>query len=214
MADSVIKYSDLIGEDDTFDNIFENIEELKKELFSLTKIMQKELSVLNPNEEKKLEKVTSEIEKLIKAKKELDRQEKKAEQTKKKLNNLTDKELIAREKLKIANRERVQIAKQTAIIQSKESGQIEKLRAKLSLTTIQWKKLTKEELENSKKGKNLIQTKKKLTDQLKKLEKQTGDTRRNVGNSRKGRKTRSKIVRRSFIVRRSASHRFGIFRTD
>ena len=201
MADSVIKYSDLIGEDDTFDKIFENIEELKKELFSLTKVMQQELSVLNPNEEKKLEKITTEIDKLIKAKKELDRQEKKATQTKKKLNNLTDKELIAREKLKIANRERVQVAKQTAIIQSKESGQIEKLRAKLSLTTIQWKKLTKEELENSKKGKNLIQTKKKLTDQLKKLEKQTGDTRRNVGNYGDSLGRVGKLASRVFIGR-------------
>ena len=201
MADSVIYYQDLIGEDDTFKNIFENIEELKKELFSLTKIMQKELSVLNPNEEKKLEKVTGEIEKLIKAKKELDRQEKKATQTKKKLNNLTDKELIAREKLKIANRERVQIAKQTAIIQSKESGQIEKLRAKLSLTTIQWKKLTKEELNNSNKGKNLIQTKKRLTDQLKKLEKQTGDTRRNVGNYGDSLGKVGKLAARLFVGR-------------
>ena len=201
MADSVIYYQDLIGEDDTFDNIFENIEELKKELFSLTKIMQKELSVLNPNEEKKLEKVTSEIEKLIKAKKELDRQEKKATQTKKKLNNLTDKELIAREKLKIANRERVQIAKQTAILTSQETGQIEKLRAKLALTTIQWKKLTGEELNNSKKGKNLIQTKKKLTDQLKKLEKQTGDTRRNVGNYGDSLGKVGKLAARLFVGR-------------
>ena len=143
MADSVIYYADLIGEDDTFDDIFENIEELKKELFSLTRVMQIELSILNPNEEKNLEKVTDKIDKLIVAKKELDRQEKKATQTKKKLNVLTDKELIAREKLKIANRERIQIAKHTAIIQSKETGQIEKLRAKLSLTTISWKKLSK-----------------------------------------------------------------------
>ena len=90
MADSVIYYADLIGEDDTFDDIFENIEELKKELFSLTRVMQKELSILNPNEEKNLEKVTDKIDKLIKAKKELDRQEKKATQTKKKLNVLTD----------------------------------------------------------------------------------------------------------------------------
>ena len=35
MADSVIYYADLIGEDDTFDDIFENIEELKKELFNI-----------------------------------------------------------------------------------------------------------------------------------------------------------------------------------
>ncbi len=201
MAESVIKYSDLIGADDTFDDIFKNIEELKKELFSLTKIMQQELSVLNPNEEKKIEKITAKIDNLIKAKKELDRQEKKATQTKKKLNDLTDEELIAREKLKIANRERVKIAKQNAILQSKEVGQLEKLRAKLALTTIQWKKLTKEELDNTKKGNNLIQTKKRLTDQLKKLEKQTGDTRRNVGNYGDSLGRVGKLASRVFIGR-------------
>ena len=182
MADSVINYSDLIGEDDTFDLIFDNIDKLKKELNDLTKIAQKDISLINPNNEKQLEKAVKQVDKLVAAKKILDKEEKQAIKTKKKLSQLTDEELIQREKLKIANRERVQIAKQNAILLSKEAGQIEKLRAKLSLTTIQWKKLSKEELENTKKGKNLINTKRKLTDQLKKLEKQTGDTRRNVGN--------------------------------
>ena len=44
MADSVINYSDLIGEDDTFDLIFDNIDKLKKELNDLTKIAQKDIS--------------------------------------------------------------------------------------------------------------------------------------------------------------------------
>jgi len=182
MADSVIKYSDLIGEDDTFDDIFANIDKLKKELSDLAKETQAGLELINPNNEKALKAAVAQVEQLAKAKKKLDTEEKKAVKTKKKLADLTNEELVQREKLKIANRERVQRAKQIAILTNKEAGEIEKLRAKLSLTTLQWKKLTKEELNNTKKGKDLIATKRKLTLQLKKLEKQTGDTRRNVGN--------------------------------
>ncbi len=204
MADSVINYSDLIGEDDTFDVIFDNIDKLKKELNDLTKIAQKDISLVNPNDEKQLEKAVKQVDKLVAAKKILDKEEKQAIKTKKKLSQLTDEELIQREKLKIANRERVQIAKQNAILLSKESGQIEKLRAKLSLTTLEWKKLSKEELNNTKKGKDLINTKKRLTDQLKKLEKQTGDTRRNVGNytsslGKLGKAAAAVFVGRSFV---------------
>ncbi len=182
MADSVIKYSDLIGEDDTFDDIFANIDKLRKELADLAKDAKDGLDLVNPNNEKALKAAVAQVEKLAKAKKKLDTEEKKAVKTKKKLSDLTNKELILREKEKIANRERVQRLKQVAILTAKESGEIEKLRARLSLTTLAWKKLSKEELENTQKGKALIATKLKLTNQLKKLEKQTGDTRRNVGN--------------------------------
>jgi len=182
MADSIIKYSDLIGEDDTFDVIFDNIDKLRKELSDLAQDAKKGLDLVNPNDEKALKAAVEQVEKLAKAKKKLDTEEKKAVKTKKKLSELTNEELIQREKLKIANRERIQVAKQMAILTNKEAGEIEKLRAKLSLTTLQWKKLSKEELDNTKKGKALIATKKNLTLQLKKLEKQTGDTRRNVGN--------------------------------
>lgn len=182
MADSVIRYEDLIGKDDTFDQIFANIDKLKKELADLATQAQKDLDIVNPNDEKAIQAATQSVNELIKAKKALDVEEKKAASAKKKLNDLTDEELIQREKQKIADRERVQIAKQTAILRSKESGQIEKLRAQLSLTTLQWKKLSKEELKNSAEGKALVKQKLALTNALKKLEKQTGDTRRNVGN--------------------------------
>jgi myosin heavy subunit len=182
MADSVINYSDLIGKDDTFDDIFANIDRLKKELSDLAKQAQKDLDLINPNNEEELKKATAQVEKLTKASKQLETERKKAIKTRKKVNELTDEELIQREKLKIANRERVQIAKQQAILLNKEAGEIEKLRAKLSLTTLEWKKLSKNELENTKRGKDLIKTKKRLTEELKRLEKQTGDTRRNVGN--------------------------------
>ena len=182
MADSVIKYSDLIGEDNTFEDIFQNIEKLKKELQELATILKGKLEIVNPNDEAQMQGLVKQTENLANAYKKLETEEKKARTSKKKLNELTNEELIQREKQKIANRERVQRAKQMAILTNKESGEIEKLRAKLSLTTLEWKKLSKEELNNTKKGKQLIKTKKQLTDQLKKLEKQTGDNRRNVGN--------------------------------
>lgn len=201
MPESVIKYSDLIGEDDTFRVIFDNIEKLKKELVELTKIVKKDLDIVNPNDPKKVQELTKEVERLTKMKKMLENEEKTAIKTKKKLNDLTQEELIQREKEKIANRERVQIAKQQAILTNKQSGEIEKLRAKLSLTTLEWKKLTKNELENTAKGQNLIRTKRRLTDQLKRLEKQTGDTRRNVGNYSESLGKLGRLSARIFIGR-------------
>ena len=78
MADSVINYSDLIGEDDTFDVIFDNIDKLKKELNELSKIAQKDVSLINPNNEKQLEKAVKQVDKLVAAKKILDKEEKQA----------------------------------------------------------------------------------------------------------------------------------------
>ena len=54
--------------------------------------------------------------------------------------------------------------------------------AKLSLVTIAWSKLTKEELENTKRGRRLVKSKRELTEEIKRLEMATGDARRNVGN--------------------------------
>jgi len=205
MADSVISYEDLIGKDDTFDIIFANIDKLKKELADLATQLQKDLSILNPNEEEKVVSTAKAINELIQAQKALQVEEKKAVKAKKKLNDLTDEELIQREKQKIADRERVQIAKQTAILRSKESGQIEKLRAQLSLTTLQWKKLSKEERENTKEGKALVATKLRLTNQLKQLERATGDARRNVGNYTSSLGKLGKVAAAVFVGRNLAS---------
>ena len=144
MADeSIIKYSDIIGPDDTFDVIFENIEKLKTELTQLTEAFQKELSIIGPNEKKRLAEIGDELNKLAKTKKLLDNEEKKANRTRKRTQDLTDKQLEQLQREKIAQRERVQIAKQNAIINKTAEGSIEQLRAKLSLATLQWKKLSK-----------------------------------------------------------------------
>jgi len=223
MPDSVIKYSDLISEDDTFKVIFENIEQLKKELLDLTKVTQKQLSLVNPNEEKKIEELTKQIDQLVKQKKDLDKQEKTAVKTRKKLQDLTEQELIQREKQKIINRERVQRAKQLAILENKNIGRIEKLRAQLSLTTLTWKKLTAEEIKNNrvidesgKTAKQVVKEKKRLTEQLKKLEKQTGDNRRNVGNYNSALGKTGKLAARLFVGRSlfDGLRRIGSFFTE
>ena len=180
--DSILKYSDIIGADDTFDVIFANLDRLRNELESLSKDVQKGVSVINPNDDKAIEELTNKVKELESALASLDKVQKRATTTRKKLNELTQEELIEREKQKIANRETVQIAKQLAIVKNSEAGSIERLRAQLSLTTLQWKKLSANERQNGVEGKKLIRDKKRLTEQLKRLEKQTGDTRRNVGN--------------------------------
>ena len=180
--DSILKYSDIIGPDDTFEVIFANLDRLRNELESLAKDTQKGASIINPNDDKAIEELTNRVKELESALSSLDKVQKKATTTRKKLNELTQEELIEREKQKIVNRETVQTAKQLAIIKNSEAGSIERLRAQLSLTTLQWKKLSANERQNGVEGKRLVREKKKLTEQLKRLEKQTGDTRRNVGN--------------------------------
>ncbi len=63
-----------------------------------------------------------------------------------------------------------------------KQGSMEQLRAKLAVVSNQWAALSKDERENTEYGQKLTKQKKELTDELKKEEKATGDTRRNVGN--------------------------------
>jgi chromosome segregation ATPase len=65
-------------------------------------------------------------------------------------------------------------------------GEIDRMRAELSKVSVAWAGLSKEERENTEEGKKLTKQKLALTNELKRLEKQTGDTRRNVGNYSEG----------------------------
>lgn len=67
-------------------------------------------------------------------------------------------------------------------IRKANTGSIKQMRAQLVVTSIQWAKLSKDERLNTEGGKKLTAQKLKLTNALKKEEKATGDTRRNVGN--------------------------------
>lgn len=197
----IIEYGDLIGDDGTFNDLSNNIKTLEKELLDLAKTMQKTFSSLKPNDTDGIQKASKEIEELEKTQKNLIKVEKAMQTAKKKTIDLTNEELIQREKQKIANRERVQRAKQLAIIQKEEKNNIASIRAQLALTTIEWKKLTKEELENTKEGRKLVKNKKDLTKQLKKLEEATDDHRRSVGKYSKGLKGLRKTFIRLFVGR-------------
>jgi hypothetical protein len=62
------------------------------------------------------------------------------------------------------------------------AGSIEQLRKQLSVVSVQWARLSKEERENTEEGRRLTAQKLKLTNALKREERATGDARRNVGN--------------------------------
>lgn len=202
MADEgIISYSDLISDDGTFDDISKLIARTKKELLDLAKVLDKDINLADPNDLAMLEKLEKQTKELVQAQKNLLKSEQTLAKAQKKKKELTQEELIQREKEKIARRESVQLAKQEAIIRKSEAGSIEELRARLSKVTIQWKKLSAEERENGKTGRSLVKTKLALTNQLKKLEKQTGDTRRNVGNYTESLNRLGKTAARVFIGR-------------
>lgn len=209
MADEhLLEYGDLIFDDGTFEELSANIKKSKAELLDLAKATKKAFKDVSPQDIDGMEKREKAIKEVEVAQKALIKTEKALQVAKKKTIQLTNEELIELQKNKAAQRERIAIAKQQAIIQNKASGQIEKLRANLALTTLQWKKITAEEKKNNKvlnkagdTAKSVIKRKKELTDQLKKLEKQTGDTRREVGNYGKALGKTGKIAARVFIGR-------------
>lgn len=74
------------------------------------------------------------------------------------------------------------LAKNLIIANSSNGDTLQALKAKLSIVSAEWNKLTQDEIENSVEGKKLNQQKLELTETLKKVEKATGDHRREVGN--------------------------------
>ena len=142
--DSIINYSDLIGKDATFDDLSNEIDNLKAELLDLAKVYQKALSGLKPSDTNGIEDMDNKIKDLIVTQKNLLKVEGMARKAKKKNIELTQEQLIQAQSEKMAQRERVKEAKQLAILRQSEAGSIEALRARLALVTVEWKKLTEE----------------------------------------------------------------------
>ena len=74
------------------------------------------------------------------------------------------------------------LTKNLVVAKKAEKGSLDQVKAQLAVTSIQWSRLSKEERLNEDTGKKLTAQKTKLTEQLKKEERATGDARRNVGN--------------------------------
>ena len=153
----------------------------EKELKDLAKIQQKAISNTGNDAKKVLElteaskKLNEEYKRNVKAQQNVIKEQEKLAVAKKKVAQLTLQE-------KEAAKESLKVDRLVAKSKNQVKGSVEELRTRLSLVTLSWAKLSQEELENSKRGQRLVRSKKQLTDQLKKLEKATGDNRREVGN--------------------------------
>lgn len=178
----IINYDDLVGKTDVFDDIDKALIKLKGDLKSIAKETEEKVNVVSEKDTEEVAKLSKELQDLKKAYLLLEKQQKKVNQAKKKANELTKQELIDREKEREQLRKNRAEAKAIAKLKATEAGSVENLRAKLSLVTTAWAKLTKEERENTARGQRLVRVKRQITDELKALERQTGDNRRNVGN--------------------------------
>ncbi len=72
--------------------------------------------------------------------------------------------------------------KSNITVSEAQGDTIKAMRARLAEVSRQWANMTEEQIHNTETGQRLNAEKRNLTDTLKRLEKQTGDTRRNVGN--------------------------------
>lgn len=163
-------------------------EQRKQQLAEQEKIL-KELAAIKEKENKLTKDAAKNVQEEVKARKAA---EKELEKSRKAL----EREAKARARLQaqvdknkastIAERQAQKESRRERELQVRADraaeGSVEQLRAQLSLVTIEWKNLSEAERENGEQGQRLVQSKLELTNRLKDLEKQTGDTRRNVGN--------------------------------
>ncbi|NQX77294.1 hypothetical protein [Gilvibacter sp.] len=176
---AVLSYDDLLAKTDAFDDAIKGIDKLEGRLKDFAKSLRQQQ--LNPNDLKGIVELINQTMALEKAQKSLNQQRTKAVNARKQLKDLTDEELIQREKERAANRERIKIAKLQAVITNQQAGDIKRLRAELSLVSIQWANLTDREGKNAQQAKELSARKLQLTTTLENLERATGDARRGVG---------------------------------
>lgn len=179
---AIIKFSDIIEDDGAFENAKKEVDEFAKFYKSKAKEIEGQLKVVSPEDSEQIKKYAKEVADLKKAQADLEKLMTKMNKTKKKATELSKSELIAQQKEREEMRLRRLEAKNIVKVNKAQQGSIEQLRAKLSLVTIAWAKLSEKERESTDRGQRLVQSKLQLTEALKKEEKATGDSRRNVGN--------------------------------
>jgi TP901 family phage tail tape measure protein len=182
MQESLFNYSDLFKDDGGIDKLEARIKQLSSFIDAEAKKLKNKLNFADAADGDNIAKLAAEVEKLRKENEKLLRVKKQYQNTSSKSTQATGKELIAMQKLREEQAKERREAAAVAKIKLTQANTVENLRARLSLVTIAWSKLTKEELENTKRGERLVSQKRKLTEELKRLEIATGDARRNVGN--------------------------------
>lgn len=188
MADARVKHGDLIhpetfptlqGEGEKYLQLLNKIEDGVKSILAASA---KKISLIDP-------KTIAEYEQHVKELKETNSIVKVLSATEKERKKLIDQLTVSQDenvkgqiRYKLAVADQNAILKQQVILEKAAAGSINELRSRLSIVTKQWSALSKEERENSQIGRRLVIQKRLLTEEIKKLERATGDHRRNVGN--------------------------------
>ena len=176
MESQAFKYSQFFINDGGLDKVRSDVKLLSADVVKEAEKMKAALkTAFKNNDTQGIGKLENEISGLIKKQQQLESVIKKLNEQRKK----TPKAITAETEALKKNRAE---ARQVAKIQNTTRGSIENVRAKLGLVTTAWTKLSAAELENTKRGRRLVQSKKAITTELKRLEKATGDNRREVGN--------------------------------
>jgi hypothetical protein len=171
--------SEHIKQAETLIQLYDKWDEKLKEVAKESKKLVETLDTTNVKDLRKLAEEQQKVNKAFDQSTEIGKKKAKIDQQ---LQLLRSKEGQELEKRKIQLQEQRKQVKDQIRLNREQEGSIEQLRRKLSLVTNAWKSLSKEERENTKRGRRIVESKKKLTEELKRLEQATGDARRNVGN--------------------------------
>lgn len=208
MDNILVKYSDFFQDDGGMKKTKEDFFKLSDDLIAKAKEVRKETRIVSLDDNKGIDELITKTTQLTEVRRKYNTLLKKFEALQKKEGASRKRNATAITKETEALKKQRAESRLVAKIQNTVNGTIENMRAKLSLVTLAWSKLTKEELENTKRGRRLVESKKQLTAELTRLEKKTGDNRRQVGAYEKG----LGRLRGSFIsVAQAAGVTLGLF---
>ena len=182
METAIFRYSDFFKDDGGMKVVKDRFNKLGDDLIKKAKEVREKTKIIDLNNIDQFNQLEKETEELIAVNKKYEASLKKIAVLEKKMATAKAKTVKGITKETEALRKQRVVARQIARIKNTEAGSIENLRAKLALVTTAWTKLTAKEIENTKRGRRLNESKKQLTATLKKLERATNDNRRNVGN--------------------------------
>ena len=182
MDNILVKYSEFFQDDGGMKKTKDDFYKLSDDLIAKAKEVRKETRIISLNDSKGIDELIGKTSQLTEVRRKYNALLRKFEALQKKTESGRKKSTksitVETEALKRRNKE----ARLVAAIQSTVTGSVENMRAKLALVTVAWSKLSASELENTRRGQRLVESKKRLTAELLRLERATGDNRRQVGN--------------------------------
>ena len=143
MAEAIIPYSRIIGDDGAIKKAITDIQQLEKVVEATAAKLEGKLRVVQVNDTKGVRALYAETLQLKAGKEALTKSKKALNNATKKSTELTNKERQAIADQREATRKANVQARAVAKIKNTQAGSIENLRAKLALVTIGWRKHTR-----------------------------------------------------------------------